>query len=449
MIHRRTFALLALPAMLLTTRAGRAADDGMYPQLPDFGAPSPPERSGPPPAPPPPRAPEPASAAFGAPGQVVLRGDASASAFSSEFSGSQASQFSLSFTPSFDVFVVRHVSVGLGASLSYTNAQGYGADNSLVQTRTNSVSVGPRLGVDIPLGRTFSLWPEVTLAVESVHRDEKVLSGSSASIAGSPIAAPSTTLVGPSIDVFVPLLVHPGPHFFIGFGPEVFHEFGKAQGQTDVGGQRTTVGAGLEVGGYFGGRPGPADEQRPRPASKSFGEANELVITNEEVLAGHSTTYAGTGASNTYFSATLGVDYFIASYVSFGGFLTGSYTNAVGFEPSGAEVTYTSESFGGGPRLGVNVPLGRWVSIYPRVALGFGPSSSDEKSGQSENGPSSIAVWMAASMPLLVHPAPHVFAGFGPTFNHDLWHAYSYPNQQAVQNAATTIGAGLLVGGWL
>jgi hypothetical protein len=309
--------------------------------------------------------------------------------------------------------------------------------------------VGPRLGVDLPLGRTFSLWPQVTLAIESVHRDETVISGSSASIAGNPIAAPSTTMVGPSLALYVPLLVHPGPHFFIGFGPEVFHDFGKAQGQTDVGGQRTTVGAGLEIGGYFGGRPAPADELAPRPASKVFGDARELVITNEEVVAGNYTTYAGTGASAASLSATVGVDYFVVSHVSFGAFVFGSYNHTVGFEPSGVEVTSTTTSFGGGPRLGVNVPLGRWVSLFPRVLFGFGPRSYDEKTGTSENAPAELVAWLGLSLPLLVHPAPHVFVGFGPTLSRDLWHAVSYPGQPSTQNSETTVGAGLVVGAWL
>ena len=55
-------------------------------------------------------------------------------------------------------------------------------------------------------------------------------------------------------------------------------------------------------------------------------------------------------------------------------------------------------------------------------------------------------VSFGAYAPLMIHPASHVFIGFGPTFSHDLVRA---ADRVGPDNLATTIGAGLLVGGWL
>jgi hypothetical protein len=55
-------------------------------------------------------------------------------------------------------------------------------------------------------------------------------------------------------------------------------------------------------------------------------------------------------------------------------------------------------------------------------------------------------------VPLLVHPAPHVFIGFGPRASYELSDSLSFSNEPlapSVQNRATTWGASLVVGGWL
>ncbi len=441
--------LLAIAALASVPLDARASGEDELPTLPPFEmsnvpAPSPraldPDKA---------RAPEAPSARFGARGQVVISGDASAGIASTQYDGSNASLFAASLVPSFDVFFVKHVSIGLGATFAYGDAKGYGADGSLVRTRTSTFSAGPRFGVEIPLGRVLSLWPLVTLAVESVHRDETVVTGQSASVAGSPIAAPSTTLVGPSISGYLPLLLRPVPHLFIGVGPQFFHEFGNAVGGPNVGGQRTSLGGGLVVGGYFGGAPVEATRAESRPSARRFGEAGEFVITNEEVLAGDYTTYAGTGAFEGTLSAEIAVDWFAEDYVSIGAFVQASYAHTLGYEPSGATVTYERESFNTGPRVGVNIPFTRDLSLYPRVQLGFGRDAYNETDGVNQDTYTDSSFWFSGSVPLLVHAASHFFVGLGPNFAHDFSRTASFPNGASVQNRGTTIGAGLVVGGWL
>ena len=54
--------------------------------------------------------------------------------------------------------------------------------------------------------------------------------------------------------LYVPLLVHPAPHFFVGLGPFVTHDVDHeytAQNGGKGKNEGTTVGAALTVGGWF------------------------------------------------------------------------------------------------------------------------------------------------------------------------------------------------------
>ena len=218
------------------------------------------------------------AARFGSPGQVVFTNAWVASLSSDSYSNSQASSFSASADLGFDCFVVRNLSLGADVDAGYSNQTGYGSDGSVVTMIPSSVSGGPRLGFNVPswgrYGRsTRGRWSRSDggIAPSSSCR------GSSASIAGSPNGALTSTVTGPSVSLYAPLLLHLAPHFFIGFGPTVGRFFGSASEGPDVGVAHTDVGAAFEVGAYVGGRPPPPPaDAGPHGPARRFGDEGEI-----------------------------------------------------------------------------------------------------------------------------------------------------------------------------
>jgi hypothetical protein len=401
-------------------------------QPPEIARPSP-DRAHPSPAP------------FGSPGQLVFGGGSSVFISSAEYTANKASDLDLSFSPAVDYFVFKGVSIGVDVDLEYSSDQSYVAGNNLVRTHTSTVTAGPRLGINLPLGDIASLWPRLTVGFGSVHRDERVVSGSPFA------AAPATTLAGPTLEAFVPVLFFPTPHLFLGAGPSVSHAFGPPQGAPGIGGQRTELGGSLIVGGYLGGA---TPESTPAPGaayvSRRFGEAHELVVTNEEAVAsGSYTSYAGSDASVEIVTIGLGADYFLVNHVSIGLVVNGGYSRQTAPTATGATVTDSGWSFAAGPRVGVDLPLGRLLSIYPRAALTLGPGAATEtlKTITSQSSDADLA--LSVSLPLLVHPASHFFVGAGPALTRDLWRRISFPIAPGLVDDATTLEVLMLIGGWL
>jgi hypothetical protein len=398
-----------------------------------------------------PRSPEPPSAAFGARGQVVIGGGTNIGVSQTTYDSSGASQLSYAFNPSVHYFVLKNFSIGLNLDLGYSDNRGYGADGSLVETKTTSFSGGPVFGWNIPLSPAVSWWLMGTLGIESNHTETSLVSGSSISTASSAGAA-TTSQDGPWVSLYVPLLLHPAPHFFMGAGPSVFHEFAALQGGPNVGDQRTTFGGSFLVGGYWGGSPEPASTPATDSATKParrFGERGEVVFTNELVANVYSTAYAGTSSSDTQGSFTFGMDYFFTDHVAAGFSGNGGWNNFSGLDTNGNAVTYNTTSYGVAARLGVEIPLGSLLSLYPRASLGAEFGNDDEKSSAGEDSYSFSEVWIGAYVPLLVHVAPHFFVGFGPSISRDLATTITFAQGQQTSNNATTLGAGFVVGGWL
>ncbi len=455
MVSDRLYTALLLSALLvLSTTPARAQGSGDYPSLFDPGAMRDPPPPKPPASPPPeePRVVEPPSAPFGAPGEVVFSGASSLDASYRWYESSLARSGAVSFSPGLDVFVARNVTVGGGITVSYADFRGYGADSSLVETSTTTLSAGPRFGYNVALGSALSWLPRVTIGFEWSRQQEQVVSGASASIVASALGYPTTTRTGPWLSLDLPLLWHVAPHAFLGFGPTFFQEFGPAQGGPDVGGQRTSVGASFLVGGWTGGRapipPVPADP--PARTAKAFGSAGQVLLTSEFGLAGSWLRYEGSGSSQTQLSASPAIDYFIGDHVSAGLGFNASTVSSSGVDPTtGSKVDYQSTSGSVVLRFGVDLPLGRWLSFYPRAYFGAGAGSIDESSAGAENKSSQTFAWAALYAPLLVHPASHFFAGFGPSITRDLARQVSFPSGASEQNLGTTIGVGLLVGAWL
>jgi hypothetical protein len=460
-------------ALTLLLVAGNAAAQDETTSVPQTA----PAEDGPPPTPPvvatPPVAtppvvatpPAPHGPRFGDAGVFVVSADSSIGIASTEFSQTAARRFSVGFSPGFDYFVIRRFSIGVDVSLAYSNGRGYGADSSLVETTVTTFAGGARFGLELPLGDAVSFYPRVTLGVESVHRESHVLGGSPLSVNGSgslsvtsnPIGTPSETLQGPYASAFAPLLFHPARHFFLGAGPSLFHEFGKAQAAASVGGERTTIQARVVVGGWWGGddaadasaasadatalAPPTPTARRPR-----FGDANEWVLSGELGAGVARTTYGGVDSSVTSFNVSPSFDYFAAAHVSLGLGGTVGHTFAESPRADGPKVQEDQTTLALVGRVGLDLPLSPALSLYPRASLAVGRTSYDARSGIDQNKYSVINVTAGLFAPLLVHVAPHAFVGLGPFVSHDL---SNKAEDRLSNNLATTVGGRLIVGGWL
>jgi hypothetical protein len=383
---------------------------------------------------------------FGAPGEVVVSGAFGVGASDTTYD-SQASSLSLSLNPVVDVFVARNISLGVSLDISYGDSRGYGADNSLVDTTTTSISGAVRGGVVLPITGSLSFWPRGFVGFEWVRQNEQAANGSTTSIADSPLGQPTTTHEGPWLELWLPLTLDITPHVFASFGPSIFHDFSITQGGPD----RTFINAGLEIGGWFGGCPDTieVDADDPQPIEQRFGSRHELVITNAIVAQGSWTGYAGSHSSDSSLTFSPGLDYFVDKHFSIGVTASASYSSATGIDSTtGGEVTYSHHAYGVAPRIGVVIPFGTHVSLWPTASVGIGGGAYAEREGPNSDDYSEWYVWISTSAPVLVQVASHFFVGFGPYASTDITHPITYASSSS-QNRATSFGAGFVVGGVL
>ncbi len=394
---------------------------------------------------------EPPSARFAARGEVLISGGTSLGLSGTTFDSSDASRFSAFFSLGLDYFFLNNLSIGVDTTVSYASAKGYGADSSLVGVTTTGVSAGPRIGFNVPLSKRVSWYPRLAVGFESVHQAERLVSGRSLSIAASAIGTDHTTQTGPWVSASAPLLFHPVAHFFVGAGPTAFHAFSRAQQGPEIGGQRTSIGVSVLVGGYWGGTPDAPDAETTPPAvappAPRFGQAHQIVISNELGAGASSTMRVGTDSSTTQAHLSPALDYFVVNHISLGVVASLSYSAASGVDAITQEtVRSTTSALSFGARAGFELPIAPWLSFYPRVSLSYGIGKYDQKSAGNANVNSYHFVAVGAYAPLVVYPASHLFLGFGPSISRELDRTYG---PRDLQNRSTTLGAGFVVGGWL
>jgi hypothetical protein len=334
--------------------------------------------------------------------------------------------------------------------VAYSDGKGYAPDGSLIETKQTTYSAGARLGVNLPVARRLSLYPRLTAGYATVQTTEQNV-GAGSTFGASSFGAGHD---GPWASVDVPLVFVAKPQFFVAVVPSVTVDAAAGgQGGPGLGGAHTTGSVGFLVGGWFGGPPPaePAGEVEPTvPPARlpRFGDTGTIALTSELEAFGYTTAWNGPDAlAYTTYGFQAGVDYFVADHLSLGAALWWSHFDVKGFDLRGAS-TYTKDvsSAGGALRGGVELPLGPRLSLYPRVTLGYGGEDVDlESVGKVEKFHDDY-LYAGIYAPLLVHVARHLFVGFGPDASTDLAHTYTPAN---VSNKATSVGAGLTVGGWL
>jgi hypothetical protein len=190
---------------------------GQHANLP----PPPPDPAAPPVSDYPPSLPAPPEL-FGKRGTFALTG---AFTLGTSYLGTQssggASEFSVRVIPSLDYFVAENLSIG-GALLFAYDDQSFSKTVSLTTT-TLGVELGA--GYNVPFSQLFSWWPSVHFGFATAHSasDQLVL----LSNAGFPVSG-DTNEHWIVASAYLPFLIHPAPHFFVGLGPDafidIFHE---------------------------------------------------------------------------------------------------------------------------------------------------------------------------------------------------------------------------------
>jgi hypothetical protein len=163
---------------------------------------------------------------FGDRGEVVIGSDAFAGGFSQFYQGNQND--AVEIEPSIDYFVTRHLSLGGALTFAYSSFSGAGSSAHLF-----TYGLAPRIGYDIALSNYFSLWPKASIFLTE-QNDTSQNYGA---------AATTTRQSDVAVELFVPVLFHPAPHVFFGFGP--YAELGSPSG--------AIFGGKLTLGGWFGG----------------------------------------------------------------------------------------------------------------------------------------------------------------------------------------------------
>lgn len=393
---------------------------------------------------PPPGPPEDPGPPFGRRNSWVLTTAAGAGVSASFYTNSSATSLGFGLAPAIDYFFVRNVSIGIATNSFTSVSRGYGADYSLVEVRTSGVLAGPRLGLNIRINELFSFYPTASFGIEWRRRDQEIVSGGSSSVP-SPLQATHASQTGSWIQIFAPLLVHPRSNVFLGFGPTFFHEFARTTGGPDVGGERTIVGGEFVAGGHFGG----AAERSSGVVSvapRRFGDSHHLVFSVDG--AARWTSYGGSDSDVANVSLEPGVDYFVGHRISVGLGAAFAYSFLHGVDPANGAAVAQRYAFGAGTlRVGYDVRVSEWMSVYPRASFVVGGESFDLREGTSGNRYTDVLIQMRFAVPLLFHLVPHVSIGVSPFVGRDL--ARLFQPTQANSVLQTSVGATVYVGLWL
>ncbi|HEX5659736.1 MAG TPA: hypothetical protein VFX59_21225 [Polyangiales bacterium] len=158
------------------------------------------------------------AAGFGNPRQWAFSTDAGLQISRSTISGQDVASTQLILQPAFDYFVIKNLSVGGAVGLNY-NKQG--------SQKGTKLTIGPRVGYNFELSRMLSVWPKLGFSFSHTNSD------------GADDEANALAL-----NLFAPVMLHPAPHFFVGFGPFL---------DADLSGdsRSTTWGFKLTLGGWI------------------------------------------------------------------------------------------------------------------------------------------------------------------------------------------------------
>jgi opacity protein-like surface antigen len=164
-----------------------------------------------------------------------------------------------------------------------------------------------------------------------------------------------------------------------------------------------------------------------------FGEKGQWTFSTDAGLELSRRTQDGFPAT-TRISVFPATDYFVMENLSVGGVIGIEYLKA---GPS------DSTRFVLGPRVGYNFEISEMLSIWPKLGFSYtrtnGETTRNVGDTEVTTSTDNNAIALNLFAPVMLHPATHFFAGFGPFLDVDM----------SGDNRSTTWGFRLTLGGWL
>jgi hypothetical protein len=171
------------------------------------------------------------SGRFGLEGQKAVSSDAGLSISNISVSGADGSATTLVLRPAIDWFISDSISLGGFVGVEYATAPG---------GSSSSVSVGPRVGYNVPLAARVSLWPKAGVALARTNQSDDGATLPNGVVLGDDDDS-NTSL---QLNLFLPVMFHPVQHFFLGLGPALDQDL---TGDSKA----TTVAVRLTLGGWI------------------------------------------------------------------------------------------------------------------------------------------------------------------------------------------------------
>lgn len=171
------------------------------------------------------------SGRFGLEGQKAVSSDAGLSITNISVSGADGSATTLVLRPAIDVFMTDGLSLGGFVGVEYAKAPG---------GSSSAVSVGPRVGYNLPVAARMSVWPKAGVAIARTSQSDEGATLPNGVVLGED----DDTNTSFQLNLFVPVMFHPVQHFFLGLGPALDQDL---TGDSKA----TTLAVRLTLGGWI------------------------------------------------------------------------------------------------------------------------------------------------------------------------------------------------------
>ena len=176
--------------------------------------------------------------------------------------------------------------------------------------------------------------------------------------------------------------------------------------------------------------------------SPAFGKKGQAAILSDFNLRFDYYRYGATANipaisyETIYFAPAL--MYFVVDNLAVGGSVSIAHTWPPSGEGSGTDV-------GIGPRVGYNINLGPYVSVFPRVGVSYDHFWDSGSSSPLSSSSSGYALDLNFDAYFLFHPVQHFFLGLGPVV---YWDPIAKENGADVPKTLH-VGIDFVIGGWV